>query len=244
MDNIKSADIHSIIFGDKNSWADWYLIPSSRPVFNPPTPKYKFVDIPGSDWHLDLTESLTGEIPYNGREGSIEFIVDNDHIEWYTLYSEIMGYLHGKLMRATLEDEMAYYYEGRFSVNEWKSDPNNSKIVIDYNVNPFKIEATSSLEDWVWDSFNFENGIIREYKDLVVEPSLNFIIYGRRMSATPIFTVRTTDGKGLNVNFNGVAYHLPDGKSRVVNIRTKEGENKLIFTGHGTVSIDYRGGCL
>lgn len=242
--NLNSRDIHSIIFGDKNSWVDWYLIPSSRPVFNPPAPKYKFVDVPGSDGHLDLSTALTGEITYSPREGSIEFIVDNDHVEWYDLYSDIMAYLHGQYIKAVLEDDPAWYYEGRFSVNEWKSESQNSKIVIDYTVSPYKIESTGSLDDWIWDTFNFNNGIIREYKNLKVDGTLDFIVYGRRMSVSPTFIVDSTDNKGMTVTFNGTTYNLPEGTSRVVNIRTVEGENKFKFRGHGTISIDYRGGCL
>lgn len=241
---------HSIIFGNKNTWADWYLIPASRPVFNPPAPKTKFVDIPGADWHLDLSTSLTGDIAYSQREGSFEFIVDNGQLSdynstiWFDLYSEIMDYLHGQIVQAMLEDDPNFYYEGRFAVNEWKSDPQNSKIVIDYNVAPYKYEVISSLEDWVWDTFSFESGIIREYKDLRVNGSLEFVVVGRRMSVVPTFIVNSDDGKGLKVKFNGVTYDLPDGSSRVINIRTIEGKNTLTFTGNGTVSIDYRGGRL
>lgn len=241
---------HSIIIGDKNTWADWYLIPSSRPVFNPPSPKTKFVDIPGSDWHLDMSTVLTGDIAYEARTGSIEFIVDNGFLsdyraeKWHLLYSDILDYIHGQLMKATLEDDPAYYYEGRFSVNEWASEPKNSKITIDYTVNPYKLEVTSSLEDWLWDSFCFEDGIIREYKDLRVDGNLEFVITGRRMVVVPSFIVASDDGRGMKVKFNGTTYDLPDGTSRVVNIRTVEGENKLTFIGNGTISIDYRGGRL
>lgn len=235
---------HSIMFGIKDSWVDWHLIPSSRPVFNPPTPKTKFIDIPGGDGQLDLTTSLTGDTVYQNRTGSFEFIVDNGHQEWFTLYSDIMDYLHGKLQRATLEDEPTFYYEGRFSVNKWKSDPHNSRITIDYNVSPYKYEMHSSLEDWVWDTFNFETGIVREYKDLRVDGRLDFIIVGRRMRVTPSFIVKSDDGTGMKVKFNGVTYDLHDGSSRVINIQTVEGENKLTFTGNGTVSIEYRGGRL
>ena len=241
---------HSIIFGDKNTWADWYLIPSSRPVFNPPEPKTKFVDIPGADWHIDMSEVLTGDIAYNARQGSLEFIVDNGQLSdykadrWHVLYSEILDYLHGRILQATLEDDPLYYYEGRFSINEWKSEPHNSKITIDYVVSPYKYEASSSLEDWLWDPFDFEDGIVREYKDLKVNGTLEFVIVGRRMAVTPIFIVKSSDGKGLNVTFNGATYALPDGTSRVVNIRTTEGENHLTFTGNGTVSIEYQGGKL
>ena len=64
------------------------------------------------------------------------------------------------------------------------------------------------------------------------------------MAVTPSFIVNSDDGKGLRVTFNGTTYNLPDGISRVINIRTTEGENTLKFTGNGKVSVDYRGGCL
>lgn len=241
---------HSIIFGDKNTWADWCLFPSSRPVFDPPKPKTKFVDIPGADWQLDLSTVLTGDIAYGSREGSIEFIVDNGQLSnyradhWSDLYSKILDYLHGKFMKATLEDDPAFYYEGRFEVDKWKSDPHNSKITIKYNLRPYKMESASSLEDWIWDTFNFELGIIREYKDLKVNGSYELVILGRRMKVVPSFIVNSNDGNGLKVTFNGETFDLPDGTSRVLNIVTKEGENRLTFTGNGTVSVDYRGGCL
>lgn len=241
---------HSIIFGDKNTWADWCLLPSSRPVFNPPTPKTKFIDIPGADWHLDMSTVLTGDVTYEPRTGSIEFIVDNGQLSdytaetWFELYSEILNYMHGRYMKATLEDDPGHYYEGRFSVNEWRSDPHNSKIVIDYTVSPYKYEATSSLEDWLWDTFNFETGIIREYKNLRVDGEMTMVIRGRRMAVVPSFIVNSDDGTGMSVTFNGNTYMLPDGASHVVSIRTVEGDNIFKFEGNGTVSIDYRGGLL
>ena len=251
---------HSIIFtelvngtptGGKNTWADWYLIPSSRPVFNPPAPKTKYVEIPGADFHLDLSTSLTGEMTYEGRQGTLDFIVDNGQLsnyhanQWSVLYSDIMDYLHGKLMRATLEDDPYFCYEGRFSVNSWKSNEHNSEISINYIVSPYKYETNSSLEDWKWDTFNFEHGIIREYKDLRVDGSLDFVIIGRKMAVTPTFEIKLDNlFEKMEVVFNGNTYTLSEGTSRIVDIRTVSGNNYLTFKGNGTVSIDYRGGCL
>lgn len=241
---------HSLIIGDKNTWADWYLIPSSRPVINPPDVKTKYVDLPGADWHLDLSTVLTGDVAYGSRTGSIEFIVDNGQLsdykasKWNVLYSEIMDYLHGRLLKATLEDDLSFYYKGRFKVNQWASEEHNSKITIDYELSPYKYEAFSSIEDWKWDTFNFETDIVREYKDLEVNGSLTLNVIGRRMSVTPSFMVKSSDKKGMKLSFNGTKYDLPDGESRIVNIRTREGDNKFTFTGNGKISVEYRGGCL
>ena len=147
-------------------------------------------------------------------------------------------------MRVRLDEDPTYYYEGRLQVNEWKSDKVTSTITIEGDVEPYKMEMFSSLEDWEWDSFNFETGIIRNYKEIRVDESLTFMIEGRRKSVVPSFTVVSDDGSGLQVRFNGTTYDLPDGTSRVLNIVIKNGTNTLYFTGNGTVSIDYRGGRL
>ena len=138
---------HSITFGEKNTWDDWHLIPKTRPLFNPPAAKTYFLENPSGDGSLDLTTVLTGSVPLKDRTGSFEFIVENGFKEWSVLYSEIMTYLHGKRMRAILEDDPNYYYEGRFAVNEWKSEANWSSIVIDYEVEPYKKSLITEGEE-------------------------------------------------------------------------------------------------
>ena len=233
-----------VTFGTKHSYRDWGLLLKSRPVISPPSPKTVYVDIPGSDGIIDLTESLTGDVKFDNRTIKCEFVVLDARNRWSDIYSEIMDYLHGQRMRVRLDEDPTYYYEGRLQVNEWKSDKVTSTITIEGDVEPYKMEMFSSLEDWEWDSFNFETGIIRDYKEIRVDESLTFTIEGRRKSVVPSFTVTSDDGSGLQVRFNGTTYDLPDGISRVLNIVIKNGTNTLYFTGNGTVSIDYRGGRL
>lgn len=233
-----------VTFGTKHSYRDWGLLLKGRPVISPPSPKTVYVDIPGSDGIIDLTESLTGDVKFDNRTIKCEFVVLDARNRWSDIYSEIMDYLHGQRMRVRLDEDPTYYYEGRLQVNEWKSDKVTSTITIEGDVEPYKMEMFSSLEDWEWDSFNFETGIIRDYKEIRVDESLTFTIEGRRKSVVPSFTVVSDDGSGLQVRFNGTTYDLPDGTSRVLNIVIKNDTNTLYFTGNGTVSIDYRGGRL
>lgn len=136
---------HSITFGDKNTWEDWHLIPSSRPVFNPPPKKKKLIDIPGSNGSLDLSEVVSGKPVYENRTGTLEFIAENDFMPWAELYSVLLNYLHGKKMRAVLEDDPDYYYEGTFYINEWKSEKPYSTITIEYELYPYKKPVDSSI---------------------------------------------------------------------------------------------------
>lgn len=233
-----------VTFGSKHSYKDWGLILKSRPVISPPSPKTLYIDIPASDGIIDLTEWMTGEVKFENRTITCEFNVIDARSRWSNIYSEILDFLHGQQMKVILDEDPTYYYVGRLKVNEWKSDKKTSTITIEGNVEPYKMELFSSLEDWEWDSFNFETGIVRDYKDIRVDESLTFTIEGTRKSVVPSFIVQSDDGTGLKVKFNGTTYDLPDGTNRVLNIIIKDGTNTLYFTGNGTVSIDYRGGRL
>lgn len=238
---------HSISFisgsTEMNTWDDWHLIPSSRPVFNPPKVKTQYVDIPGGNGQLDLTEILTGYPLYENRTGSIEFYVENGHAEWDDLYSQIMNYLHGKHMTAYLEDDPGFVYEGRFTVNSWKSDKWWSTITIDYDVYPYKRERFSSLEDWLWDPFDFETGVIREYKNLTINGSLTVVIGGTYEPVSPTITVtdRTSE---LTLSVSGHKYTLQDGENYIYDIVVKDTDVNFVFSGKATISIDFRGGRL
>lgn len=232
---------HSITIGDKNTWDDWHLIPATRPLFNPPTVKENMVNIPGGDGVLDLTASLAGRPTYNNRTGSWTFYVQNGFKDWSTLYSEIMVYLHGQTFKAILEDDPAYFYEGRFSVNQWKSDKDYSQIVINYNVGPYKKEINNTGSDWLWDPFNFETGIIRNYKNLFVLTSLTVVVEGDMMDSIPVIIASAS---GMQVTYEGKTYSLSKGANTIPQIVLHSGENTLVFTGQGTITIENTGGRL
>ena len=232
---------HSITIGDKNTWDDWHLIPATRPLFNPPTVKENMVNIPGGDGVLDLTASLAGRPTYNNRTGSWTFYVQNGFKDWSVLYSEIMVYLHGQTFKAILEDDPAYFYEGRFSVNQWKSDKDCSQVVINYNVGPYKKDINNTGSDWLWDPFNFETGIIRNYKNLSVLTSLTVVVEGDMMDSVPIIIASAS---GMQVTYEGKTYSLSKGANTIPQIVLHSGENTLIFAGQGTITIENTGGRL
>lgn len=137
---------HSITFGEpnncKNTWEDWHLIPSSKPVVNPPEYKEKMVDIPGSHGMLDLTE-IFGAVLYGNREGELSFIMDPNYLPAEQLQQTILNYLHGKRIKMVLEDDPMYYYIGRFKVSKIQPGANYSGITIEYNLGPFKYRIDS-----------------------------------------------------------------------------------------------------
>ena len=124
--------------GCYNTWDDFHLIPTSRPIIAPPSVKTNTIDLPGGSGVLDLSYSLTKCPLYENRTGSLEFIVDPDRDTWINVYQKLSNYLDGRYRYMTLEDDPYWVYEGKFMVNDWKSDEHWSTITIDYDVKPYK----------------------------------------------------------------------------------------------------------
>lgn len=237
---------HSITLGDKNTWTDWHLIPSSRPLVNPPNVRSSFVEIPGSDGALDLSDALIGRPTYADRTGTWDFYVDNGYGDWTDRYSNIMAYLHGQKMKAVLEDDPLFYYEGRFTVNQWRSDPYYSRIAINYEVGPYKLYSATEGEMWLWDPFNFETDVIRSYRNMTIKRGVPLIVNidGDVMDIIPVIT---TTASGILLEINGYRVNLKKGTSTYDNVVITQGENTLVFTYNGSaastkVSLKLTGG--
>lgn len=155
---------HSITFGTgaftvegkltgKNTWSDWFLMPTSRPDVIEPEATRSQLNIPGIQGVVDTSEWLTGAPVYLDRSGSWEFLIDSSRPNWQAIKDEITEYLHGKAMKCVLEDDPNYYYEGRFTVH-CQSGQNMSSVTIDYTLAPYA-HHWNPTGDWLWDPFNF-----------------------------------------------------------------------------------------
>lgn len=203
-------------------------------------PKESIVELPNSNKILDFSESLLGDISYKRRPISIELNGRKKDKDYLDVYSKIQNLIHGKYLKVISSKEPNFYWYGRVKVKEY--DPNLiiQKITIEVNVEPYKYDWNSSNEEWEWDSFSFENGIINDCKDINVDGETIVSIIGRRLHVIPIITV----SEQMKVIYNKIEYSLEKGSNEVLNIEILPGENKLKFVGKGTVNIDYRGGSL
>ena len=236
---------HSISLRTKagrGSWTDWidtndqwHLVPSAPPVVNPPSVKTKELDNPGGDGILDLTESVTGFPLYGQRSGSWEFKLLNGWDKWTAVHEDILNTIHGKNIQVILKDDPNWYYNGRMTINEWKSDSGRNTLTLDYNFDPYKLSlATSISDDWLWDPFSFVDGIIRYYGEITVSGLTPVQIIGGYKAVHPIITtdsamtVRLDDGPTIN---------LKTGVQKVYNITVTRGEHYLYFNGNGKASL-------
>ena len=153
----------------RNTWDNFRLIPSSRPVINPPEFRSSFIEIPGADGLLDTSTFMSSGYPlYGRRKGDIEFYVMRDYDNYYTwskVYTNVMSFLHGQLVKCILMDDPSFYYRGRMTVNQWRSEKDWSKIVLSYDFEPYKYAVFSTADRWLWDPFDFVEGVITNPKN-------------------------------------------------------------------------------
>ena len=237
---------HSLTIDDINTWDDWHLIPTSRPTVNMPEVETKLVTIPGVHGFVDISNTLTGTPTYQTRSGTWEFYVHNEYEFWADIYSKIAEYLHGLSHRIILEDDPDYYYTGRLSIGDYKSDANWSTVPINYSLEPFKRELIDSTEPWKWDTFNFVHGVIRNFGEVSVRGSETLIIPTGAEPSVVQAGVLSEDSMTFELNSpEETTVVLGNTGDNLVEIgRLKQGENRLTITGTGVVKVLFRGGWL
>lgn len=220
---------------DRNTWENWHLIPASRPTMTYPKQKTLTAsDIPNVNGDVDLSLSQNKYPVFNNREGNFSFIYNplfssmyEDYKPWNVLYSEISEFIHGRKLRMVLEDDPGYYYEGRFEVESWTSntDGSGSVINIKYSVAPYKVSIFSSLNEWLWDPFNFYNGVITNdifnnieilfprdsNNNMIIQDKQNYgnIITNPNLSAADNHWYGKSNEKGTYLNLFGLVGSRP-----------------------------------
>jgi len=225
---------HSIIVSGRDLYREWGLVPTARPVINPPSVKTTYVDLPSSDGGLDYTDLLLGRPPFGYREGSWEFALKGRQ-NWQEVFGSIMNYLHGAEHTIVLEDDPSFYYTGRLSVNSWKSDKGYSRIVIDYCLDPFRRSLKDSDEgDWLWNDL-FQKTI--RYGTFRVEgQKYRNLIYEGLRPTVPVFTCSAP----MTVEYHGSSFSLVPGENINRNLALQQGDNIMLFHGDGIVTVKYR----
>lgn len=244
MPSARALELHSLTINDEiDTWDDWKIVCTKRPVFNEPEVRTEYMDIPGRDGQLDMTEALTGYPLFENRTGSLEFFLYDDSTSALTKLNVIRNYLHGKRHKIILNDEPEYYYAGRLMIHESHPTTEGEYAVfeLEYNLEPYKYELSSSSEDWPWDPFNFETGVIREYGEITVNGETTVTVIGSRKPTVPRFTV---SGGALTLSIGTNQYDLPVGRNVLPQIVLMDDEYEMIFDGNGTVTIDMTAGSL
>lgn len=210
--------MHGIMFDDVHSWRDLNLIPSD--LYIPPaSPKTVYVNIPGADGSLDLTEA-TGEVKYSDRDCKFTFTVwPSAAMSWEDKKTQISNLLNGRTVRITLDKDPDYYYQGRCAVNGWESNKNIHSLVINAKVNPWKFKQAETAVSFALNS--------------TARPVT--LTNGKR-AVCP--TIETTEA--AVIVFGGSTFNLGAGTHKVLDIRLLQGANEVSISGSGTITFRYQ----
>lgn len=227
-----------VYFDGIHSYDDLGLILSSVEI-EPPQIKTKKIDIPGANGSIDLTQ-FDGKIHYYDRTLTFVFTARGIAKSWASVFSEVTSRLHGREMDIVLDDDPFYTWHGRVSVKSYKRGKSNGTIEIEVDASPYKYSRFATDQEVEWDTFDFTNGILQCLKNIVVDGTTEVKAVGYAENTVPVISVTGT----VSVTYDGITTALPEGKNKILSITIREGENTLIFTGKGTVTIEYRGGSL
>lgn len=209
--------MNTIIFNELDSYDDLKLVLISKTI-PAPEPKTTTVDIPGGDSVLDFSEYF-GNINYKNRKLSFEFNAIGDKKNFLVLYSDIQNQIHGKKMKVILSDDPDFYYYGRVTINEWKTDKNIGKLTIEVDAEPYKYKKSVTLV----------SDIITSEKTIVC---INL-----RKPVVPRITVTAE----TTIKFGNYQVTASAGTFTDDNIVFEEGQNVLSVSSLGsTVSFEYQ----
>lgn len=215
-----------ISFGGIHSYYDLNLILSASEI-PPAKPKTLYIDIPGGEGSLDLTEAI-GEVKFYDRDCKFTFTMnpsdDLSDAAFEEKKTEVSNLLNGKHGKIVLDKDADYFYEGRFEVSEYLSNKRIRQIVVIAKVKPYKMKHEFSGKEI----------------QLTKEEQLVEFVNGRK-SVTPLILCSDDD---TVIVFNDIQYTFNAGFHDLHDIQFVQGVNKLIVSGTGTLTIIFQEGEL
>lgn len=229
----------------KHTFRDLGLVIGNNDIVSSPAPKTNIIDVPGSSYRLDLTETLTGRTEYESRTLNFKFGIQKPKEKWPGVCKNVMLLFHGKKVQVILDAEPEYYYEGRAECVDFDRAGSIGTFTMTVDCDAYKYEVWDSLGNWEWDSFSFETGVIREYTDIAVDGSTNILIRGSDIPMIPTFIVTDySSEKDAYIRYNGKRYNLVSGRNRFAGVVIPPAGGRVYLYGKYTMAIEVRGGSL
>lgn len=215
-----------ISFGDTHSFYDLDLILSAVDI-SPAKPKTTYVDIPGADGSIDLTEAH-GDVRFSDRTHKFTLTMnpmgDLSESAWEAKKTALCNALNGRACRITLDKDPDYYWIGRLTVDSFKSSKRVRQFAISARVKPYKFKQTETVV-----TFN------------LTEAEKTVLLQNSRKPVVPVITC--TDDNTVIV-FKGNTFNFGKGSHKALDIRFTEGNNEVTISGTGQVTFAYQEGDL
>ena len=210
-----------IRFGTKWAHADYGLIvaPYAIPM---PEPQMNFVEIPGRDGALDLSEAF-GTVRYTDRIIPLTLYA---RAPFDTSISAFAADVHGRRMNVIFDRDPTYYYDARMTIEDVERHAGYCELSLECRAKPYKLE-------------HFETAIT-----VLPTGSATVTLTNTRMPVVPVITVSagmtltfTLLGKDSTVNLSAGTHIIPS-------LVLMEGDTEIGITGTGRITFTYRKGAL
>lgn len=236
--------IYGVTFkkGDRalHTYDDWGLLQVGPASMSPPEVQTRFITIPGMDGVLDATEALDGTVRFNARQFIANYKCIADRESWQSIYSQILKHIHGKALTVVMDDDPRFYIKGRFAVEQPEFNKAYWNVRVTGMVDPYKYYTYDSTGEWLWDPFIFDEDVAWDYKNIEISGTNKIIVYASPMPVIPKFNCSSQ----MTLKVGNRTYTLIQGKSEIPDLILKDDYYEFIFTGNGTVTIQFQGGML
>lgn len=210
-----------IRFGTKWAHTDYGLIvaPYAIPM---PEPQTNFVEIPGRDGALDLSEAF-GTVRYSDRVIKLTLYT---RAPFDTLISAFAAEVHGRRMNVIFDRDPTFYYDARITIEDVERHWGYCELTLECRAKPYKLEQ-------------FETAI-------TVLPTSNATVTltNTRMPVVPTITTSAEITLEFTINEKNYSVTLPAGTHTVPSLVLSEGDTEIGITGTGSATFTYRKGAL
>ena len=210
-----------IRFGTKWARADYGLIvaPYAIPM---PEPQTNFVEIPGRDGALDLSEAF-GTVRYADRIIPLTLYA---RAPFDALISAFAADVHGRRMNVIFDRDPTYYYDARITLEDVEKHAGYCELSLKCHAKPYKLE-------------HFETTVT-----ILPDGTATATLSNTRMPVVPTITVSAA--MALTFTIAGVVYtiNLSAGTHVVPSLVLLEGDTEVEITGTGSITFTYRKGAL
>ena len=210
-----------IRFGTKWAHADYGLIvaPYAIPM---PEPQTNFVEIPGRDGALDLSEAL-GTVRYTDRTIPLTLYA---RAPFDSLVSTFATDVHGRRMNVIFDRDPTYYYDARITIEDVERHWGYCELSLECRAKPYKLEQ-------------FETTIT-----VLPTGSATVTLTNTRMPVVPSITVSAEMTLAFTISEKDYSVTLTAGTHTIPALVLSEGDTEIGITGTGSVTFAYRKGAL
>ena len=210
-----------IRFGSKWAHADYGLIvaPYGIPM---PEPQTNFVEIPGRDGALDLSEAF-GSVRYADRIIPLTLYA---RAPFDALVSAFAADVHGRRTQVIFDRDPTFYYDARITVEDVERHAGYCELSLECRAKPYKLE-------------HFETTIT-----VLPTGSATVTLINARMPVVPTITVSADMTLTYTLNESEYTVTLAAGTHIVPSLVLTEGETVIGITGTGRITFAYRKGVL